>query len=374
MKIIFTGGGTGGHIFPIIAIVREMRKKRPDFRFYYIGPKNESTVFLLSQEGIIVKTILAGKIRRYWQGKAILENLLDIFIKIPIGFLQSSFYIFFLFPDLVFSKGGYGAFSISLMGWVFLTPVILHESDATPGLANRIMSKFALEIFSSFPIKKAGGFPSGKIICVGNPIRQGILKGEEKEAEEIFKLDNEKPVILILGGSQGSQRINEVILNILPRLLENFQIIHQTGSENFNQVKREAEIMIQGPNKKNYHPFPFLEENRIKHAYKVAGLIITRAGAGSIFEIAACEKPSILIPLPESAQNHQVKNAYAYQKTGACIVIEEKNLAGHFLLERLKYLFSDPNELKDMSAAAKFFSRPRAAEIIAQYILEYLIY
>ena len=374
MKIIFTGGGTGGHIFPIIAIVREMRKTRPDFKFYYIGPKNKSTVFLLSQEGITVKTILAGKIRRYWKGKAIFQNLFDIFIKIPIGFLQSSFYIFFLFPDLVFSKGGYGAFPISLIGWAYITPVMLHESDATPGLANRIMSKLALEIFSSFPVKKAGVFPSGKIICVGNPLRQGILKGEEKEARDIFKLENEKPVILILGGSQGSQRINEVILNILPHLLENFQIIHQTGSKNFDQVKRGSEIMIQGPNIKNYYPSPFFEENRMRHAYKVADLIISRSGSGSIFEIAACGKPSILIPLPESAQNHQVKNAYAYQKTGACIVVEEKNLAGHFLLERLKYLFSNPNELKDMSAAAKLFSRPRAAEIIAQYILEYLTY
>ena len=373
MRIIFSGGGSGGHIFPIIAIVREIRKVRPDFQFYYIGPKDEFGSFLLSREGIKVKTILAGKIRRYWGIKTFFQNLLDI-LKIPIGFLQSFFYVFLLFPDLIFSKGGYGSFSTSLLGRIFLTPVILHESDVAPGLSNRLISKLALEIFISFSIKETEYFSLKKTISVGNPIRKEILNGSKEEAKKLFGLSEEKPVVLILGGSQGSQRINNLVLDVLPQLLNNFQIVHQTGSKNLKEVKSGVKVMVQKPLEKYYHPFPFLNETELKHVLKISDLVVSRAGSGSIFEIAASNKPSILIPLPESAQNHQIKNSYVYQKSGACVVIEEKNLAPHFFLEKLKYLLSRPDRLQEMSEAAKRFSRPRAAEIIAQYIVEYLIY
>ncbi len=373
MRIVFTGGGTGGHIFPIIAIVRELKKIRPDFRFYFIGPKDKLGSLLLSQEGIKVKHILAGKIRRYWGFRAFFQNLFDIF-KIAIGFLQSFFYLFFLFPDLVFSKGGYGAFATSLLSRIFLIPVILHESDASPGLVNKLISKFALEVFVSFPLESTEYFPPRKIISVGNPIRKKITEGAKEEAKKLFELKEGKPIILILGGSQGSQRINNLIINILPQLLNNFQVLHQTGAKNFNQTKAEAGVMVQKPLINYYHPYPFLNETEIKHALKIADLIVSRAGSGSIFEITACGKPSILIPLPESAQNHQIKNAYACQKAGACVVIEEKNLTSHFFFEKLKYFFSRPEQLKKMAISAENFSRPKAAEIIAGYIVEYLLY
>jgi len=373
MRIIFTGGGSGGHIFPIIAIVREIKKIRPDFRFYYIGPKDESTVFLLSREGIKVKTILAGKIRRYGGPKAFSQNLIDI-LKIPIGFLQSFFYIFFLFPDLIFSKGGYGSLSVSILGWIFQVPIILHESDIAPGFTNKLISKFALEIFVSFPVKETTYFSPKKIISVGDPIRKEILAGDAQEAKKLFRLVEGKPTILILGGSQGAQRINDLILDILPQMLSNFQIIHQTGSKNFQEVEAEAKAMVKPPFEKYYHPFPFLNETELKHALKICDIVVSRAGSGSIFEVAACGKPSILIPLPEAAQNHQIKNAYLCQKLGACIVIEEENLTPGFFFEKLKYLLSKQDQLKEMSEKAKEFSQPRAAEIIAKYLVEYLIY
>lgn len=374
MRIIFTGGGTGGHIFPIIAIARELREIRPDLQLYYVGPKDESGVFSLSREGIKVKTILAGKIRRYGGLKPFLQNLIDIFLKVPIGFLQSFFYIFFLFPDLIFSKGGYGALSTCFWGWIFRTPIILHESDITPGLTNKLIGKISIEIFVSFSVKETKDFPLKKMISVGNPVRKEILEGKVKEARKLFKLDEEKPIILILGGSQGAQRINNIVLDILPNLLKNFQIIHQVGPKNLEQVESEAKVMIQQPIEKYYHLFRFLNETELKHALKVSGLVVSRAGSGSIFEIAACGKPSILIPLPEAAQGHQIKNAYAYQNSKACVVIEEKNLTPNFFLERLKYLFSKPDQLKEMGEKAKAFSQPRAAEVIAKYIVEYLIY
>lgn len=370
MKILFTGGGTGGHIFPIIAIVRELRKiSKEKLEFFYIGPRDEFGEIFLSQEDIKPKWILAGKFRRYVNLKSIFENLIDL-LKIPIGIIQAFFYIFFLAPDLIFSKGGYGSIPAVISGWILRVPIFLHESDIFPGLANRFLSKFALEIFVSFP--KTFYFPQEKMILVGNPIRREILEGSKEEGIEFFKLTGKKPVILILGGSQGAQRINDRVLEILNDLLENFEIIHQTGQKNFKEVEAEAEAILKKELKPFYHPFPFLKEEQLKRAYAVANLIVARAGSGTIFEIAAWGKPSILIPLPEAAQEHQLKNAYSFAQNGAAIVLEEENFTARFFLEKLKFLFSNPEKLKEMGQKAEDFSKPFAAKIIASYLYEFL--
>ncbi|RLC39711.1 MAG: UDP-N-acetylglucosamine--N-acetylmuramyl-(pentapeptide) pyrophosphoryl-undecaprenol N-acetylglucosamine transferase, partial [Candidatus Nealsonbacteria bacterium] len=173
MKIVFTGGGTAGHIFPIIAIVREMKKIHPekDLRLFYIGPKDEYSLTLLSQEGVKIKLIFTGKLRRYFSFK----NFLDL-VKIPVGIFQALFWLFVLAPDLVFSKGGYGSFPTVFAANILRIPIFLHESDSVPGLASKIESKWALEIFTSF--EKSEYFPKEKIICVGNPIRKEILEGD----------------------------------------------------------------------------------------------------------------------------------------------------------------------------------------------------
>ena len=374
MKILFTGGGTAGHIFPIIAVSREIKKNSPqgNFQFFYVGPKDDFGETLLSQEGITVKTIFAGKIRRYLNFKSFFQNVFDILFKSPIGFFQAFFYNFAISPDLIFSKGGYGSLSVVFSGWLLLTPVFLHESDVSPGLANRWLSKFSLEIFVSFPVEKTEYFSPKKMLSVGNPVRSEILKGEKKKAKELFNLKGENPVILILGGSQGSQRINDILLLILPELLLNFELIHQTGQKNFKEIEAEAKTVASPEMLKYYHPSPFLDEEKLKQALAAADLVVSRAGSGSIFEISALGKSSILIPLKESAQNHQVKNAYTYAKNGASLVIEEANLTPHFFLERLRYLFSSQTKLEEMKEQARAFSKPKAAKIIAEYIVEYL--
>jgi UDP-N-acetylglucosamine--N-acetylmuramyl-(pentapeptide) pyrophosphoryl-undecaprenol N-acetylglucosamine transferase len=371
IKILFTGGGTAGHIFPIVAIIREIKKIYPnkDIKFFYIGPKDPFVKNILVEEGVEVKTILAGKLRRYFSPL----NIIDIFFKFPIGIIQAFFHIFVISPDLIFSKGGYGSLPVVICGWIFLTPIFIHESDVVPGLANKIASKFALEIFTAFPVEKVQYFPIRKMICVGNPIRKEILNGSLREAQTLFKLTGEKPVVLVLGGSQGSQRINDKILTVLRDFLENFELIHQTGSNNFNQVKAEADTVIGSYSKPYYHPVAFLNDEELAHAYKAADFIISRAGAGSIFEIAAIGKPSILIPLPESAQNHQLQNAYAFSENGASIVLEEENFLPHFLLETLKNLFSQPKRIKQMGERALEFSKPESARIIGEYLISYLI-
>jgi UDP-N-acetylglucosamine--N-acetylmuramyl-(pentapeptide) pyrophosphoryl-undecaprenol N-acetylglucosamine transferase len=371
MKIVFTGGGSGGHIFPILAIVREIKKEIPqetkNFKLYYIGPDDKYGLELLRQEGVRVKKVICGKLRRYFS----LQNFLDL-LKMPLGFFQSLFWLFFLAPDLVFSKGGYGSFPVAVAADILSIPIFLHESDVEPGFASRVESKWVQEIFISF--KQTAFFPKDKKIVVGNPIRKEILGGSAEKAKEIFGLQGGKPLILILGGSQGAQKINETVLEILPEFLRSFEIIHQIGEKNFSQIKNEAEsILFDEKLKKFYHPFTFLNETLLKHALAVSELVISRAGAGSIFEVAVCAKPIILIPLAWAAQDHQRKNAYAFAENGGGEVIEEMNFSPHFLLSKLKHLFSRPDILKNMSEKSRDFARPAAAKIIASYLVAYLV-
>jgi len=369
MKILFTGGGTAGHILPIIAIAREMRRNFPNeaFDFYYVGPKDRFAANLLAKEGVETRWIFAGKIRRYFS----LKNFFDI-LKMPIGILQAFYYVFILSPDLIFSKGGYGSIPVVISGWALVTPIFLHESDISPGLANRIASKFALEIFTAFPAERVEHFPFDKMISVGNPLRQEILKSNGESPKKLLGLAGGKPVILFLGGSQGSQRMNDVLLTILSDLLFDFEVIHQTGEENFNQVLNEANATTKKNLRKYYHPFPFLGDKELACAYQAAGLVISRAGAGSLFEIAALAKPAILVPLPRSAQDHQVKNSYFFGERGGAIVIEEANFKPRFLLEKIRALFNEPARLKSLEKRIREMAKPEAARIVAEYLENYL--
>jgi UDP-N-acetylglucosamine--N-acetylmuramyl-(pentapeptide) pyrophosphoryl-undecaprenol N-acetylglucosamine transferase len=374
MKILFTGGGTGGHILPIIAVARELRKQQDSpeiaggLQFLYMGPKDDFSEILLSQEGIKVYHTLAGKVRRYGGVKTLFQNLLDTLVKTPLGIFQALFRMFLLSPDLIFSKGGYGAIPATVAGWTLQVPIILHESDTIPGLSNRVGGFFASQIFVSFP--HTSFFPAKKMAVVGNPIRKGVLIGSKEEAQRLLKLKGGRPVILFLGGSQGAQRINDMLLAILQEALKDFEIIHQAGEKNFTQVQEEAKTVVSKEFLPYYHAVSFLKEPELRHVYAATDFIVSRAGSGSIFEIAALGKPSMLIPLPEAAQNHQIQNAYKYANTGAAIVLEESNLAPHFFLEKLRYLLSSPQELAKMSEAALQFAKPEAATTIARYLIE----
>lgn len=372
MRIMFTGGGTAGHIFPIIAVVRELNRMGVKADYIYLGPKDDFGSILLSQENIQIRIILSGKIRRYINWRSLLQNILDILFKIPMGFWQSFFHILVRPPRVIFSKGSYGSLAPAFCGWLMRKPIILHESDVTPGLSNKILSRFAKQILVSFPVPYTEYFSAAKMISMGNPIRRELLLGSKERAASIFKLTSGKPVILILGGSQGAQFINNLILNILPPMLDVFELIHQTGEKNFETVKAEARVVIEKDMDRFYHPVPFLREIELREAYAAADLIISRAGSGSIFEIAALGKPSILIPLSNSAQDHQVKNAYTYADRGAALVMEEANVAPHFLLEKLKELFARPADLERLSENAKKFARPESAKLVAEYLLDYL--
>ncbi len=381
MKILFTGGGTGGHIFPIVAIAREIRRIYPkkDLEFYYLGLKDEFGLIMLGQEDFKIKTIVSGKIRRYFFRSrfstsqinitTLYQNIIDILFKIPFGFLQSIFLILIIRPQLIFSKGGSGSISVTQSARFLRIPVFLHESDIVPGLSNRVTSKWAKKIFVSFP--KTEYFDPIKTILVGNPIRKELLDGSNKIAGDLFDLTFQKPIILFSGGSQGAEAINDFVLNILNDFLKEFELIHICGRNNLAEVEAESQVIVDKDLVKYYHVVGFLDEEKLKHAYKVADLIISRSGSGSIFEIAALGKPSILVPLPSAAADHQAKNAYAYSQTGAALVLEQDNLTRNFFLNIIHNIFLHPDKLEKMREEALRFSKPLAGKAIAREILEY---
>ena len=377
MRILFTGGGSGGHIYPIVAIAREIRRiypKKPaspsqggDLEFYYVGPKDDLSLILLEQEDFVVKTIASGKLRRYFDFK----NFVDILFKIPFGIIQSFILLLAIKPDVVFSKGGSGSIAVTYSARILKIPLFLHESDVVPGLSNQKAAKWAKKIFTSFP--KTEYFDPKIITLVGNPIRKEVLEGDKERAGELFNLTFSKPIILIIGGSQGAVAINDFILETINDLLKDYEVIHVVGRENIIQLEKEAQVVMNKDLDKYYHPVAFVDEEKTKHAYAVADLIISRSGSGSIFEIAGCGKPSILIPLPSSAGDHQSKNAYVYYQNGACLVIEQENLKSHFFMQELQLLLLHPEKLKQMKQSALDFAKPLAARAIAREILEFLM-
>lgn len=376
MKILFTGGGTGGHIFPIVAIAREIRRIYPkkNLEFYYLGAKDEFGLIMLGQEDFKIKTIVSGKIRRYFSSSEIdfttlYKNIIDILFKIPFGFLQSIFLLLIIRPQLIFSKGGSGSISVTQGARFLRIPVFLHESDIVPGLSNRVTSKWAKKIFVSFP--KTEYFDPTKTILVGNPIRKELLDGDNKKARDLFDLTFQKPIILFSGGSQGAEALNDFVLNILNDFLKEFELIHICGRNNLSQVEAESEVVVSKDLIKYYHPVGFLDEEKLKHVYRAADLVVSRSGSGSIFEIAALGKPSILVPLPSAAANHQAKNAYAYSQTGAALVVEQDNLTRNFFLDMIHNIFLHPDKLEKMKEEALRFSKPLAGKTMAREILEY---
>ncbi len=360
-------------MFPLVAVSRKINEicgieNLGEPEIYYLGPGLFLESSLEREAMNFHYTILiTGKWRRYFSFK----NFIDLF-KIFIGIIQALWKVWIIMPDVIFSKGGYGSVAAVLAGWLYRIPIIIHESDSVSGLANRLMAPFATLIAVSFG-EAANYLPKDKTYFTGEAVRDIFFKPPEPEKERaLLHLTTEKPVILVLGGSQGAQKINEIILDILPNLFESYEFLHQIGEKNFAKYLPEANVTIPKGLEKYYHPVAFFREQELKHALVASDLVIARAGSGAIFEIAAVGKPSIIIPLPDSAQGHQLKNAYAYAASGSTIVLEEGNTTPNFFLEKLKYLFSHPNDLEKMKQAALNFARPEAGKTIAKIIFNSL--
>jgi UDP-N-acetylglucosamine--N-acetylmuramyl-(pentapeptide) pyrophosphoryl-undecaprenol N-acetylglucosamine transferase len=368
MKILFTGGGTGGHFYPIIGVaeaindlVKKERLLPPEL--YYMAPTPYDARALF-ENNIIYKPNSAGKIRRYFS----LLNFVDIF-KTGWGVITSTYAVFKIYPDVVFGKGGYASFPALFAARILRIPVIIHESDSKPGRVNAWAAKFARKIAISYP-EAAQYFPQDKVAFTGNPIRKEVSMAISTGAHEYLNLKPEIPTLFIIGGSLGSKTINDVILDSLPELIKKYQIIHQTGKGNFTEVKTTASVVLgNNPNKDNYRPFAYMNSLEIRMSAGASKLIISRAGS-TIFEIAAWSVPSIIIPLSETVSHDQLSNAFAYARSGAAEVIEENNLSAHVLLAEIERIVGSSELSTTMSTKAKAFAHPDAAEKIAQVILD----
>jgi UDP-N-acetylglucosamine--N-acetylmuramyl-(pentapeptide) pyrophosphoryl-undecaprenol N-acetylglucosamine transferase len=368
MRILFTGGGTGGHFYPIIAVAKELdkivkEKKLLAPELYYMSPTpyNEG---LLYETGITYKKNSAGKLRRYFS----IKNFFDFF-KTGWGIFTSILMLWKIYPDVVFGKGGYGSFPALMAARILRIPVVIHESDTSPGIVNKWAGKFAERIAISYP-EAAKYFPADKAVLTGNPVREDIVVPITEGAKEFLNLKDNIPVVLILGGSQGAANINDIILEGLPELVKNFYIIHQTGKENFIECKSTSEaVLFNSEFKDRYKPFDYLNPLAMRMSAGVASIVVSRAGS-TIFEIAAWGLPSIIIPIPEATSHDQRTNAFSYEREGACIVIEEHNLTPHLLLSELNRLMSLPEEREKMSKSAKAFYKADAAHEIAEEILK----
>lgn len=368
MKILLTGGGSGGHFYPIIAIAEALRRKMKEnklleAKLYYMAPEAYNEEKLLEND-ITFLPNTAGKYRRYFS----LKNISDIFKTIG-GIISAIFTVFNIYPDVIFGKGGYGSFPALVAGKIFGIPVVIHESDSVPGKVNAWAGKFAKRIAVSFA--EAGEyFPNEKVAYTGNPIREEIKTPIKSGAYEFLKLEPNVPIILVLGGSMGASIINETIIGILPELVEKYQIIHQTGKGNFKDTKEMADVILEKNQFKNrYIAFDYLNDLAMKMSAGVASLIISRAGS-TIFEISAWGIPSILIPITESNGDHQRKNAFHYARGGGAEVIEEENLAPHVLLTEVNKIMDDKDKLAKMAENARAWSRGDSADLIADQILE----
>src|SRR3989344_3631330 len=371
MKIIFTGGGTGGHFYPIIAVAQKLnmllaRERIANVELIYMStePYNER---LLYDNKIVFKQVTAGKLRTYFS----LKNLTDSF-KTAWGSLKAIFQMFALYPDIVFSKGGFASFPALFAAKFFRIPVIIHESDSAPGRVNAWAGKFAQKIAISYP-EAAQYFPDGRTALTGNPIREELMRPSGKDAFKELGLDPNIPVLLVLGGSLGAQRINEQIVTLAPRLVEKYQIIHQAGEANIAEVQILANGLLGGnPNASRYSVHGYLDSATMKLAAEAATIVVSRAGS-AIFEIASWGVPAILIPITESNSDHQRKNAFAYARAGGATVIEEANLTPSILFAEIDRLMGDEAKRTAMKASAKAFAREDAAEKIAEQIVAVLL-
>ena len=369
-RIAYAGGASGGHIYPLAAVTHTLRAYLQERGIIldarYFGSPDAFKIYL-EREGIKISKVMSSK----WRAYASIKNLFEPF-KFIFGFVQSMFKVFFFMPDVVFSKGGPGAFAVVLAARWYRIPVVVHESDAVPGRTNLKSAKHAAVVDLSFE-EAAKYFDSKvKIHVVGSPVRKHLVLEESPATSRLsFGLPSGLPVLLFLGGSQGAQALNNFVLENSELLLANFAIIHQLGPNNFKDYKREYEFMSKNhaPElKQRYYIAPYLNDRDMAAALNASDIVVSRAGS-SIFELAAAGKPAILVPLPDSANDHQRENAYSYSKVGAAIVIEQDNLKEHLFIQQVQKLMQDENRRQRMAMAAGSYYKADAAERIVEDIL-----
>ena len=344
-KIILTGGGTAGHITPNIALLPALREAGYDIK--YIGSKNGMEEGLIKAQNIPYEGISSGKLRRYFD----LKNFTDPF-KVLKGLFEAKSIIKKYSPDIVFSKGGFVSVPVVIAAALSKVPVIIHESDITPGLANKIATKFATKICTNFP-ETLQYLPKNKAVLTGSPIRKELLCGDKEVAKKLTGFSDDKPTLLIIGGSLGSVIVNNAVRKSLDDILKEFNVIHICGKGN------EDESLIGKP---GYLQYEYVDKE-LKDFFALSDVVVSRAGANTICELLALRKPNLLIPLSGAAsRGDQILNAESFKNAGYSEVIEEEDLSNISLSAEIHKLYK--NRQKYIDAMSKSDANNGVSNII----------
>ena len=333
-RIILTGGGTAGHVTPNIALLP--RLKELNYDIHYIGSYNGIEKELIEAFGIPYHGISSGKLRRYFS----LQNFTDPF-RVIRGFGEAKKLIKLLKPDVIFSKGGFVSVPVVLAGKKCKVPTIIHESDMTPGLANKLSIPSATKVCCNFP-ETVAELPADKAVLTGSPIRQELLSGNRQKALDLTGFSDSKPVILVIGGSLGAVAVNEAVRRVLPNLLKDFQVIHLCG-------KNKVDPSLNGLD--GYVQYEYIKDE-LKDLFALTDIVISRAGANAICELLALHKPNLLIPLSANAsRGDQILNARSFERQGFSLVLEEEEITNENFLAAVHELYD--NRAKYIDAMAK---------------------
>ena len=350
-RILLTGGGTAGHVTPNIALIPSLKESGYDIQ--YIGSYEGIEKSLIEDIGIPYHAISSGKLRRYFS----LKNFTDPF-RVLHGFSQANRLIKKLKPDIIFSKGGFVSVPVVIAAGRNHIPAIIHESDMTPGLANRLCFGSVKKICCNFP-ETVPMLPTDKAVLSGSPIRKDLLSGDISAARSFTGFTDDKPVIMVIGGSLGAASVNTAIRNILPKLLEKYNVIHLTGKGKADDSLNDTP---------GYKQYEYIKEE-LKDLFALSDLVVSRAGANAICELLALKKPNILIPLPSgSSRGDQLLNAESFRKQGYSMVLTQDRLTDELLLNMIDELYENRNRYIEAMAAS---SQNNAIETIISLIREY---
>ena len=347
-KIVLTGGGTAGHVTPNIALLPSL--KEAGYEVFYIGSYTGIEKTLIEDLGIPYYGISSGKLRRYRS----LKNLSDPF-RVLHGLFQAKRLMKKIKPDIVFSKGGFVSVPVVLAAGSRHIPVIIHESDMTPGLANKISIPSATKVCCNFP-ETLKSLPAEKSILTGSPIREELLHGNKEAARKLCGFHSDKPVLMIIGGSLGSAVINQSVREALPKLLDDFQIVHICGKDKIDN------LLLKTP---GYKQFEYVKDD-LKDIFAMADIVVSRAGANAICELLALKKPNLLIPLSAGAsRGDQILNARSFEAQGFSMVIDEDYLSPGLLIEKVHALYGSRQTYIDaMGKSRQTNAIPSILEII----------
>lgn len=355
-KIMLTGGGTAGSVSPLLALAEDLRPSSLDaevaadkgvFEFVFIGTKNGIERQMVKETGIRYRSIMAGKFRRYFSW----QNFLDIF-KIKLAFWQALFLILQEKPVLILSAGSFVSVPVVWAGWILRVPILIHQQDVRPGLANKAMAPFAKIITVTF--EKSLADYGSKAIWTGNPTRKSSIINNQSSAHGKFNLKESLPVVFIYGGGTGAEAINKLVEQGLDNLLGFCQVIHSTGKG--KMIARRHE---------NYHPYEFLNAEEMIAALNVAKVVVSRAGLGALTEIAAHAKPAIIIPMPNS---HQEDNAAIVMEKNAAIVLNQEILNCDSFVADIKALLDNGSKREELSRNVKGLFKEGANEAIIKIL------